>query len=137
MSALREGEVNDVFFAALDHVRDIHQNCKVKTHTASEPFQCSEVWVLTSPMLSSRPARQGCRAQLSNTVSATAPAYWPSQPPLEIKQIAWATPPKLLTGPVGGQGSCGWGLSISEGAKTAGYSVELLTCLGGPPTECC
>jgi hypothetical protein len=29
VSALREGEVNDVFFAALDHVRDIHQNCKV------------------------------------------------------------------------------------------------------------
>ena len=31
----------------------------------------------------------------------------------------------------------GWGLSIAEGAKTAGCRVELFICLGGPPTECC
>jgi len=66
------------------------------------------------------------------------------RPPLALpaatgnQAIAGANTPKLLTGPVGGQGVAGWGLSISEGAKTAGFTVWKCSFgPGGPPTGCC
>ena len=95
MSALRESEVNDVFFAALDHVRDIHQNCKV-THTPPvSPFNVLRFGCSPRPCCLLALPDRGV-AQLSNTVSATAPAYWPSQPPLEIKQSPGRRLPNCL-----------------------------------------
>jgi len=75
-------------------------------------------------------------AQLSNIFQATAPAFGPSSRHWKLSNRLGGPSQNCLLGQ--------WevrelrvGLSISEGAKPAGYSVELLGCLGGPPTECC
>jgi hypothetical protein len=48
VSALREGDVSDAFFAALEHVRDIHQSCKtlLRTHNQRAGLELMDVMAM-------------------------------------------------------------------------------------------